>query len=298
MLRKRGHSQAKPAANKGKSCSLNPSLTQQSVAKRKTVAKNSRRTQGAAWRLAGRLGGMLALLALVSAMLLGGWWWASDSPAFAVTRVEVLGTNHLGRLQVLRTAGVGAHSNLLALPVGKISHRLMGLPWLDAVELRRRLPGNLYITVHERRPRLLALVEGRLQYLDQKLLPLAPVGRRPVLDLPVLTGLSRKDLLAPDEEALRLMKAVKALLAVLPSQYLEPGGRLGEIHLDRVWGLSLVFNDLPPTVRMGFGGYAGGLARLKAVRADLERRGELSRAKLIDLESERRTVVRLGRGNA
>ena len=124
------------------------------------------------------------------------------------------------------------------------------------------------------------------------------MGRRPVLDLPVLTGLSREDLLSPGEEALRLMEAVKALLAVLPSQELEPGGRLSEIHLDRVWGLSLVFNDLPPTVRMGFGGYDGGLARLGAVCADLERRGELGRAKLIDVESERRTVVRLGRGSA
>ncbi len=298
MLKKRAKNKAKPAGKGSRKRTLNPSLGQQRVSRRRTAAKNPRPWRGAALRLAGRLAAGLVLVALVSALLLGGWWWASSSPAFAVKRVEVLGTNHLGRLEVLMTAGVGAHSNLLALPVGKITRRLLDLPWLDQVEVRRRLPHSLTITVHERRARLLALVDGGLHYLDQKLLPLAPAGKRPVLDLPVLTGLSEKDLWEPDDEARLLMAAVAELLAALPARDLAPGGRLGEIHLDPVWGLSLVYSDLPPTVRLGFGNYAAGLKRLAAVRADLERRGELGRAKLIDLESERRTVVRLGRKKA
>lgn len=293
MLRRGPH---KPAVQKARSKAR--SLQQQSVARRKAAVKESRPRLRAAGRLAGRLGMLAGLLILVSAGLLGGWWLASGSRAFAVQRVEVLGTQRLSRLDVLRAARVGADSNLLALPVGKISARLRSLPWVQDAAVQRRLPDQLRIMVRERRPLVLALVEGRLHYLDTDLRPLAPAGGRPEVDLPVLSGLSRADLLSPDEEMLTLLAAVRRLLASLPPQEMAPGGRLSEIHLDRIWGLSLVFNDLSPTVRLGFGHFAARLQRLQRVRADLERRGELSRARLIDLESERRTVVRLARGTA
>jgi len=287
----------KPAAAKvrGNSGRLNPSLQQQSVARRRPAVKRPRPGLKAAGRLAARLGGLAALLALVSAVLLGGWCLLSSSRAFAVSRVEVLGTKLLSRLEVLRVAQVGADSNLLALPVGKIQERLRGLLWVQEASLERRLPGSLRITISERQPLLLALVEGRLFYLNRELKPLAPADGRLERDLPVLSGLSRADLLSPDEEILFLLAAARRLLAVLPPAELAPGGRLSQIHLDRVWGLSLVYSDLPPVVRLGFSDFAGGLQRLGRVRADLERRGELKRARLIDLESPRRTVVRLAR---
>lgn len=94
------------------------------------------------------------------------------------------------------------------------------------------------------------------------------------------------------------MAAARRLLGLLPASDLAPGGRLAELHLDRVWGISLLFNDLTPVVRLGFKDYARRLARLEQVRGDLDQRGELERARLIDLESSRRVVVRLGREKA
>jgi len=274
------------------------SLSAQRVARRRPAVKRDKPLNTAARSLARRLAWGAGITILVSAALLTGWGLLSTSRALAVQRAQVEGTSHLSRLQVLTAAGVGHHSNLLSLPVGRIAARVKALPWVERASVRRQLPDTVIIRVTERRPALLALVEGRIYYLDRDLRPIAVHQRRALPDLPVVTGLSRADLAAPDEETLRLLAAARSLLAALPPKELAPGGSLAELHLDRVWGLSLVFNGLAPVVRLGFKDYPRRLARLERVKKDLARRGELGRARLIDLEPRGRVVVRLGREKA
>jgi len=282
----------------GRAKPVKASLAAQRVAKRAPAVKEAKPLPAAAKGLARRVVLAGCLFLLVSAALLTGWGILSTSRALAVQRAVVQGTGHLSRLDILSAAEVGSDSNLLALPVGKIAARVRAIPWVEQAEVSRRLPDTVVIRVTERRPMLMALVEGRLFYLDENLRPISVHRRRALPDMPVITGLSRADLAQPDDEVLSLVEAVKQLLAVLPSADLAPGGRLAEVHLDRVWGLSLVFNDTAPVVRLGFKDYSRRLARLEQVRGDLARRGELERARLIDLESWRRVVVRLGREKA
>lgn len=274
------------------------SLAAQRVARRAPAVKEARPLPAAAKGLARRALWAGCLFVLVSAALLGGWGLLSTSRALAVQRAEVLGTDHLSRLDVLSAAEVGSDSNLLALPVGKIAARVASLPWVQSVQVSRQLPDTVLIQVTEHRPMVLALVEGQLFYLDHELRPISAHRRRPLPDLPVITGLSQADLAQPDDEVTGLLGAARQLLAALPPADLTPGGRLAEVHLDRIWGVCLVFNDMAPVVRLGFKDFPRRLARLEQVRGDLVRRGELGRASLIDLESWRRVVVRLSREKA
>ena len=82
-------------------------------------------------------------------------------------------------------------------------------------------------------------------------------------------------------------------MAALPKNDREAGGGLSEIHLDEVWGLSLIWGSIAPTIRLGLDDYVNKLLRLDRVLDDLKSRGELSRAQLIDLSDPRRTVVRM-----
>ncbi|MFH2126745.1 MAG: FtsQ-type POTRA domain-containing protein [Pseudomonadota bacterium] len=282
----------------GRAKPMKASLAAQRVARRAPAVKEAKPLPAAAKGLARQTVLAGVVFVLVSAALLTGWGLLSTSRALAVQRAVVQGTGHLSRLDILSAAEVGSDSNLLALPVGKIAERVRAIPWVEQAEVSRRLPDTVVIRVTERRPMLMALVEGRLFYLDENLRPISVHRRRALPDMPVITGLSRADLAQPDDEVLSLVEAVKQLLAVLPPADLAPGGRLSEVHLDRVWGLSLVFNDTAPVVRLGFKDYSRRLARLEQVRGDLARRGELERARLIDLESWRRVVVRLGREKA
>ncbi len=297
MFRGLGHTRRPPREGRAKPA-VKASLASQRVARRAPAVKEVKPLPAAAKGLLRR--GLLTggVFLLVSAALLTGWGLLSTSRALAVQKAEVRGTEHLSRLDILSAAGVGSDSNLLALPVGKIAQRVAAIPWVAEVRVSRHLPDTVVIQVREHQPMILALVEDSFYYLDRELRPIAVHGRRPLPDMPVLTGLSRADLAQPDDEMLGLMDKVHQLLEALPAAEQAPGGRLAEVHLDRVWGLSLVFNDLNPVVRLGFKGFASRLDRLAQVRADLARRGELERASLIDLESGQRVVVRLGRGKA
>ncbi|MFH1059723.1 MAG: FtsQ-type POTRA domain-containing protein [Pseudomonadota bacterium] len=253
---------------------------------------------GAGVGFLGRALGVMAFMALTGVLLVGGYLTLASGGAFAVREAEVLGTDNLSRLEILRAAGIGADTSLLSLPVAKVKARIQAVPWVESAALERDWPHGVRITVRERRPALLALVEGELYYLDAACKPFTPVRADETLDLPVISGLSKADLLQPDDEMRGLMQDARDLLAALPGAAPGLGGGLSAVHLDRVWGLSLVFSDLTPTVRLGLEDHLERLAVLGPVLQDLQRRGELERALIIDLGAPRRAVVRLGRAAA
>ncbi len=247
--------------------------------------------------LRGALGGFsrfVILLACTSLLLLAGWSLLATSPRFAVREIQVRGTRHLSRLAVLRASGIGSGSNLLALSPARLEARIARLGWVRSVRVRRHLPRGLVISVRERRPACLALVDKRLYYLDRQLRSFAPVGRERIPSLPVLTGLSPADLVKPDQEMQGLLAGARRLLALAAGR--QRWGPLAEIHLDRVWGITVLWDGLAAPVRLGFSAFSARLERLARVTRDLQRRGELSRALLIDLDHPRRVVVRLARG--
>ncbi|MFZ5586560.1 MAG: cell division protein FtsQ/DivIB [Thermodesulfobacteriota bacterium] len=253
---------------------------------------------GAGIGLLGRAAAVLGFMAFSGLLLLGGYAALAHGGAFAVREAVVLGTDNLSRLEILRAAQIGADSSLLSLPVAKVEARIRAVPWVEWAGLERDWPHGVRITVRERRPVLLALVEDELYYLGADMKPFTPVRADETLDLPAISGLSKADLLQPDDEMLGLLRDARDLIAALPAAAPALAGRLSEVHLDRVWGLSLVFNDLTPTVRLGLEDHLERLAGLRPVIEDLQRRGELMRALLIDLGGPRRAVVRLGRGAA
>lgn len=270
---------------------LNRRLSRQKVAKRQTKVK--RPPMGAViWALAGRPLKVLGAMALVAAVLLIGWSLLVMSPMFALREAEVVGTSHLSRMQVLRTAGLSGSDSLLAVKMGPAAKRIARMPWVASVRLERKFPHTVRIVVDERKARMLALAEGRVYYLDSDIRPIAAVGREATPDLPWLTGLKKADLVKPDEEVLKLMDLAGGLLDSLAKSGL---GTPSEVAVDRVWGLSLITNQIAATLRLGFKDYGQRLSALKRVLGDLRQRGELERATIIDVEDQRRIVVRLGR---
>lgn len=239
--------------------------------------------------------GLGLFLVLASALLVGGYAYLAGSSWLGVRQVQVEGARYLSQLEVLQAAGIGSDSNLLALSPRRVRSQLAELPWVRKVEVERHFPDRLHIVIEERKPQWLALVEGTLYYLDADLAPFAQARSDSEIDLPLLSGLTKADLLQPDEEIEELVEAARRLLACMPAHIQSAGGGLSEIHLDRVWGLTLIMNDLPPVIRLGFNNFETRWGRLEKVVADLRARGELARATLIDLDAERRAVARLGR---
>lgn len=298
MFKQGAAKKVKPGASPEKGRLVERHLKRQQVKKRQPAEKHPNPWRRLVLRLSGRLLGLAGLFAGVGLGLLAGWAFLITLPAFEVSAANVTGVEHLSRFDVLRAAGVGSSSNLLALNVGKVEKKLLRHPWVSQAKVERTLPGTVSIAISERRPEMVALVEGRFYYLDDKFRSFALLGSEIAPDLAVLTGLSLADLVSPDDEMVELLESARKLWQALPAGDKGAGGRLSELHLDRVSGLSLVWNDLDATVHFGFEDFSKRLARLERIVSDLKERGELNRAVLIDLDAERRVVVRLAEETA
>jgi len=277
---------------------LTPRLGRQQVNRpreRRVRTEIYRRSRGFLWLLLRGGLALASLMAVSAALLLGAYVALAQGGTFAVRQADIQGNVNLTALEILQAAGVGSDSSLLTLPMGKVRQGLASVPLLEQATVERVWPHTIRIEVVERRPYAQAVVEGRIHLLDNQMHPLAPVRSLETVDLPVISGLSKADIVEPDEEIIELLQNARRLLEGLPQGELAIAGRLSEVHLDRVRGLAVVFAGLPATVRLGAAGFESAWPRLEKICADLKQRGELERALVIDLDSDRRVVVRLGR---
>jgi hypothetical protein len=196
---------------------------------------------------------------------------------------------------VLSAAAIGSDDSLLTLRTHRVEKRLNHLGWVSQAQVRRSFPNSVKIELEERRAAALAHTEQGDFYLDASLALIGPVTHGLPPDLPWITGLSRAELFRPDQEARRLLAAAADLL----NTNRQPApGRVSEVNLDRVWGLSLVMDEIPATLRLGLEDPMSAWGAALTVFTDLKRRGELMRATMIDFSGRKRIVVRLGREKA
>jgi cell division protein FtsQ len=103
------------------------------------------------------------LIAVGSVVLLIGGVAASRSSVFDVRRIEVTGTDHMHRPQIVRIAGVSNATNALWLDESVVERRLEAEPWIADADVRVTLPLTLEIAVHERSP--VAVAQGTVTSL-------------------------------------------------------------------------------------------------------------------------------------
>ena len=234
------------AARPTRARSIRRSLGGQEIAHRRPKVRPSRLARlGAAltsWPVR-----LLAALGATSGLLLSIWSLALISPTFQVRQAVIEGNRHLTRLEVLRAAGVGSADNLLTLRAQRVERRLNAHGWVQRAEVRRDWPGTVRIIIQEREAAAMAHTAQGDFYLDRQLGLIGPLAAEATPDLPWITGLSRAELIRPDQEAAALLEAAARLLGAADGG----PGRVSEVNLNRVWGLSLVFDDTPATLRLG-----------------------------------------------
>ena len=72
------------------------------------------------------------------------------SPYFAAHRIEVRGTSHVTRSEILRIAGIAPGTNVFTLDAGSAAARLEQDPWIAHATVTKDLPSTLVIEIDER----------------------------------------------------------------------------------------------------------------------------------------------------
>lgn len=249
---------------------------------------------------------LLVLRVALAALLVGAGFsayrlvdgYARTAEHFAVTEVEVAGTEHLNETEVLQLAGIALGENVFDVAPAVAKERLEDAPWIAEATVTRRLPGTLRIEIRERRAvAILALGEHNFLIGDDGSVFKA-VEAGDAIDYPLITGLSEARFASDAEFRTRVLLDAITLMHEYRAAGLTEREVLSEIHLGTE-GTSLVIGDDAFVVRVGQGGYRRKFGRLRTVLDRLD--AEESRPEYVFLDNERRqdrVTVRLRQTDA
>ena len=148
------------------------------AARNKKTKKQIRKVGGAA---------RLCVVLFIGMAMFGGGWWLQDSGfigqhvrsvadwgwqqtakvGFGLRNVYVDNRHRLDEETLATTINVQAGDPLLALPLDQMRERLIALPEVRDVSIRRDLPQDLHIILEEREPAAIWQAEGELHVVDQ-----------------------------------------------------------------------------------------------------------------------------------
>jgi len=150
-----------------------------------------------------------------------------QSPLFLIKNVDVRGNSLLTASEVARISGIVTDENIFKADLKTGVDRVKTLPLVKDVDIVRKYPGTVVITVQERVPVALVVVDGNFVELDHSGYYLRQ-GKAGTTGLPVITGV-------PVESASpgRLVqgKGLDIALKVVESIPAELCADLSEVHV-------------------------------------------------------------------
>jgi len=199
---------------------------------------------------------------------------ATTADYFAVTEIRVSGNSRLTETEVINAASVEHGANIFRVDVEVIAQRLKQHPWVLEAKAVRKLPRGLEIVVVERKAEALVLFDVPYLVDDSGAVfkRWAPGDPTPA---PVISGLSREQLLADEEAVQGAINDAIALARRYRAQGLERVAPIAEVHAEVDGGFSLTAGAEPFYVNFGKGPYRQKLVRLgdllRRLRADGEK---------------------------
>lgn len=232
-----------------------------------------------------------ALLAVVFVGVAGAavYSWLGHSRLFSVRVVDLNECDHVTRDEVIGMLGGAASGNIWALSKEEIGARLQSHPFVREVSVRKAFPDRLVVRISERKPVAMVNLDS-LYYVDGQGLLFKRLTAYDAKDYPILTGFSRKDLLARDPITMRNLQRTIALL-----RRAEDGAfsrNLSEVHFDVLEGFTLVRRDDGLQVKVGTMGPEEAMRRIEEALPKLAKLGQSHG--IVDLRTEGRIFVRPG----
>jgi len=187
---------------------------------------------------------ILALAALGAALGFGAYQVAKflkTSPALAVKTIEIKGLKRTSAKELLRAGRLSEGMNIFSVESGEIEKRVRDLPWVRRVTAHRMVPDRVVVEVLEHEPEAVINL-GELYYVNGE----GEVFKRALpfekIDLPVLTGIDRRDF---EKDRLRTRIHVAEslrLLKKLESLHCLGKREVAEVRFDELMGPSIVLD--------------------------------------------------------
>ena len=205
---------------------------------------------------------------------------------FVITDVEFHGCGAIPRDSLKRVRALLIGKNLATASVAGARTRLLEFPEVQDVVFKRRFRHTLECYLVKREPVAL-LVAGDILEVDGDGVIIPRRSGCGDIDLPVITGIDKRDLCA--RKGARGIERAIEVLTLFRDLGFSPAKQLSEIHVDGD-DVDLVWMGTGTVVRLGRDDYANRVRKLRTVFGILNDREQFPQ--LIDLRFDRQVVVR------
>lgn len=165
---------------------------------------------------------LLVLVILIAAFLF------INSTYFSVGSVVVQGNKYMQVDDVYRAAGIPEKINIFRLDTSEIRQRLLRDLRVEEVNVSRRFPATIVISVQERQPLAFATSAYGFVQLDKQGVVLAAFKNIKQVNVPIITGIRLGNIFVGDRVETVPVKNVLAFLAALDEPTVN---QLSEVHI-------------------------------------------------------------------
>lgn len=238
--------------------------------------------------------GFAIVLSISLAIAWGAHRYALTTPRFRVRDFDVRGNRHFSAGEVARIAGVERGLNLFAVDTDAAEAKLLESPWIRRAKMSRALPGTLRIEVAEREASAVASIEDVLYLVTPEGEPFKVVEPNDPSDLPVLTGVSARDLAVDRARAVERLALGLEIVREYESLPLSRTFEMEEAHLSPDGSVVLTVGKRGTTLHLGMGPFRQKLLMAARIVTKLSAGGEMPGIVFLDNEAHpERVVVRM-----
>jgi cell division protein FtsQ len=230
--------------------------------------------------------GLLLVAVFLCSLFIYTYNFLVSRPYFQIKEISVRGLKELTEKDVLATAGIKPAQNLLAINTDAVIRRVSANQWVESIHVGRELPNKLVLEVKERTPLVLVKQDNDFCLMDAEGFVFKKLGKSDEVDLPIITGVDEKE----DVKSQLLLATLNLLKTVSKSSQYAYLGTVSEVHVDNVFGLSLI-SSTGLYLKLGTTDFENKLKQLKLVLADLENRGMKNGYLCIDLSDDAKVTV-------
>jgi cell division protein FtsQ len=161
----------------------------------------------------------LAVVAGLAVALAGVATWTVvtvlRAPALRISRIEVSGTEHLSKTDVLALLNGLRGQNILRVRLDEYRRRVLASPWVADATISRSLPATVVVRIVERRPMAIGRAGETLFLVDDQGDEIDEYGPRYAdFDLPIVDGLARGTARADDGNRRRVQLVARLMADV------------------------------------------------------------------------------------
>ena len=250
-------------------------------------------------RRVGIVVGLVVVAVGLPALTFWGYSHLMDSDYFSLTYVDVEGLNYLEEEALVDAAEEVGGEHILEVYPERLEATIASLPFVEDVEVERKFPDRMYITIDEYDP-VAVVVDDGFWLVDDDGRPFLEI-ESPELDdrlwaLPMISGLSRAEL--ETVRGRRDFATARNVYQMYHDRGLDEHQAISEVHVDELLGISLIVGETGTEVRLGRGKWEERLDEFAVVQNSLIRRGLDPAYLLVDQEGELSRVVVGRRGGA